>query len=207
MDPSSAVPATQQTGEQPLPAADRAARQPTIPSGVVRDHALVPLVLRPGNIALVVIHDQYVPLLAFPGEPTPDALAPVLDRDPAPRSAEGAGAAVDRVGQQSVNRLVDRKLPHHSSAGVAEFDRRQLHVLLPKPEMDLPDALELGELPEHEANCFLDPQIGVLGDTVVPDLHVADRDVQEQLAATCLLSEGFERALTQQRQLHFTEKC
>ena len=108
VDPSSAMPATQQTGEQPLPAANRAAGQPTIPSGVVRDHTLVPLVLRPRNIALVVILDQYVPLLAFPREPTRDALAAVLDRDPAPRSAEGVGAAVDRVGQQSVNRLVDR---------------------------------------------------------------------------------------------------
>ena len=51
--------------------------------------------------------DQHVPLLAFPGEPTPDALAPVLDGDTAPRSTEGVGTTVDRIGQQSVNRAVD----------------------------------------------------------------------------------------------------
>ncbi len=68
--------------------------------------------------------------------------------------------------------------------------------------MHLPDALELGKLPEHESDCFLHPQVGVLCDPVVPDLHVADRDAQEQLAATRLLSEGFERTLAQQRQLH-----
>ena len=30
--------------------------------------------------------------------------------------------------------------------------------------MDLPDALELGELPEHEANRFLHAPVGVLRD-------------------------------------------
>ena len=68
--------------------------------------------------------------------------------------------------------------------------------------MDLPDALELGELPEHEANRFLHAPVGVLRDPVVPDLHVAACDAQEQLTATRLLPEGFERALAQQRQLH-----
>ena len=107
VEPPSAMPAPQQTGEQPLPAANRAARQQTIPSRVVGDHTLVPLVLRPRNIALVVIHDQHVPLLAFPGEPTADALAPVLDGDTAPRSTKGVGATVDRVGQASrQNKLV-----------------------------------------------------------------------------------------------------
>ena len=202
VDPSPAMSAAQQTGEQRVPAANRAARQQTLPGSVVGDHTLVPLVLCPRNIALVVIHDQYVPLLAFPSEPTPDTLAPVLDRDPAPRSTEGVGAAVDRVGQQSVNRLVDRELPHDPSAVAVGLDGRQSHALLPEPEMHLPDALELGKLPEHESDCFLHPQVGVLCDPVVPDLHVADRDAQEQLAATRLLSEGFERTLAQQRQLH-----
>ena len=198
VDPSSAMPAAQQTREQPLSAANRATRQQTIPSSVVRDHTLVPLVLCPRNIALVVIHDQHIPLLAFPGEPPTDALASVLDRDTASRSTERVGATVDRVGQQSVNRAVDRKSPYDPSAVAVDLDRRQAHVLLPEPEMHLSDALELGELPEYEAERFLHASIRILGDPVVPDLHVADRDAQEQFTATRLLPERFERALAQQ---------
>ena len=41
--------ATQQAGEQPVPAANSAARQQTVPGGVVGDHALVPFILRPGT--------------------------------------------------------------------------------------------------------------------------------------------------------------
>ena len=136
------MPAAQQAGQQPVPAPNRAARHHTHPRGVVGDHALVPFILRPGNIALVVIHDQYIPLLAFPVQPTPDALAPILDGDTATRSTEGVGAAVDRIGQQFVNRAVHGQLPHHAPAFAFVLDRRQSHVLLTEPQMHLPDALQ-----------------------------------------------------------------
>ena len=196
--------AAQQAGQQPVPAANRAARHHTHPGGVVGDHALVPFILRPGNIALVVIHDQYIPLLTFPVQPTPDALAPILDGDTAPRSTEGVGAAVDRIGQQFVNRAVHGQLPRHAPAFAFVLDRRQSHVLLTEPQMHLPDALQRSELPEHQPDRLLHAPVRVLGDAVVPDLDVADRDAEEQLTAPRLLAQGFERALAQQRQLQWS---
>ena len=77
------------------------------------------------------------------------------------------------------------------------IDGRQPDLLLPQPEMNLPDALELGELAKHQADRFADPQVRILLDPVMPDFDVANRDGEKQLAAPCLLAQGLERALAQ----------
>jgi hypothetical protein len=68
--------------------------------------------------------------------------------------------------------------------------------------MHLTDALELGELPEHQPERLAHALIGILGDPVVPDLQIAHGDIEEELAPARLLAQRFERALTQDRQLH-----
>jgi hypothetical protein len=87
-----------------------------------------------------------------------------------------------------VDGVVDRQLPH----GARAVRGRQLDPLLPQPEMNLPDALELGELAEHQADRFADPQVRIHLDPVVPGLDVADRDGEEQLAAPRLLTQGLQ---------------
>ena len=58
-------------------------------------------------------------------------------------------------------------------------DGRQQHFLLPQPEVDLADAPELRELAEHEIDCLTHAPVGILGDPVASDLHVAHRDAEE----------------------------
>ena len=68
--------------------------------------------------------------------------------------------------------------------------------------MHLSDALKLRELAKHQVERRLDPPIWVLLDAVAPHLHIAHRDVEEELAAACLLAQRLVRALAQSGQLH-----
>ena len=129
----------------------------------------------------MVIPDQHVPIRAVAAEAAGHALASVLDGHPAFRPAERVRAAVYRVGQQLVDGAVDRRLPDNAALLANDTDGRQQHVLLPQPQMDLADAPELRELAEHEIDRLSHAPIGVLGDPVAPDLHVAYRDGKEQL--------------------------
>ena len=65
-------------------------------------------------------------------------------------------------------------------------------------DMDLMDLSET----EHQPDRLAHAQVGVLGDPVVPDLHIADGDAEEELAPARLLAQRLERALAQDRQLH-----
>ena len=134
-----------------------------------------------------------------------DAFAAVLDGHAARGPAEGIGPAIDRVGQHPAHAVVDRQLPDNPPKLALGLDRGQQHLLLAQPEMHLPDAPELGELAEHQADRRLHAQIRILGDPVAPDLHVAHGDAEEELAAARLLAQRLERALAQQRQLHLAQ--
>ena len=125
---------------------------------------------------------------------------------PAFRPAERVRAAVYRVGQQLVDGAVDRRLPDNAALLANDTDGRQRHVLLPQPQVNLADAPELRELAEHEIDRLSHAPIGILGDPVAPDLHVAHRDGEEQLAAGRLQAKRFERALAQRRELHLRQR-
>ena len=76
---AAAVPAAQQAGQQRLAAPDRAAAHEALAVGVVGDQPLVPLELRPANVALVVVADQNLPAAAILAEAAHDPLAAGLD--------------------------------------------------------------------------------------------------------------------------------
>src|SRR5271166_2247026 len=82
--------------------------------------------------------------------------------------------------------------------------RRQGDALLSQPQMNLSNALEFGELGEHQRNGFAHPQIWVHHDPVMPHLDVADGDGEEKFATPGLLPQGLQRALPQDRQLQLT---
>src|SRR5215470_13705 len=54
---------------------------------------------------------------------------------------------------------------------------------------------------------LLHAAVGVFLDAVARTLHIADRYSKEELAAGRLLLQGFERALTEQRQLHLAHRA
>lgn len=136
--------------------------------GVVGDQALIPLELRPANVALVMVEDQSLPFTALLAESAHDPLAAILDRDAA---AECVGPGVDRVRQHVVDRVVDGQLPLDAPAIRPMANRGQRQALLAKPEVHLPDRLHLGELTEYERDRLLDAPIRVLLDPVARRLH------------------------------------
>jgi hypothetical protein len=78
---------------------------------------------------------------------------------------------------------------------------------LAQPEVDLADALELGELAEHQPDRLAHAQVGVERDAVVAHPHVADSDVEEEFAAARFLPQCLERALAQDGQLQLAHRA
>ena len=150
--------------------------------------------------------DQHFPVGLGAATSSGDALTPIPHGHPVTGATERISAAVNRVGQHVVDGVVDRQLPQNARAIRTMIDGWQPDLLLPQPEMNLPNALELGKLPEHQANRLADPQIRIPLDPVMPDFDVANRDGEKQLAALCLLAQGLERALTQNGEFHLAHR-
>src|SRR5271166_510237 len=73
--------------------------------------------------------------------------------------------------------------------------------------MDLADALELGELGEHERNRRLDAAIRVLFNPFLGASDIAGRYSHEKLAAARLLTQRLDRSLPKKRQLHLAHRA
>src|SRR5215472_15464371 len=74
---------------------------------VVGNHTLVPLELAPGDVTVVLVFEQHIPLRLRAPQTALDALAAVLDAHLADRTAEGVGAGIDGVGQDVVDGVVE----------------------------------------------------------------------------------------------------
>ena len=109
---ATAVAATQKAGEKQLPVPCRSSGDGASLAGrVVGDHPLVPLELGPGDVALVLVLEQHLPLGQGAAHPAPHPLAALLDADLACRSPEGIGARIDGVGQDVVHGVVEGQPP------------------------------------------------------------------------------------------------
>ena len=151
----------------------------------------------------MVVADQNVPFRLLDRKTAHDALSAILDSRLAGRPAVRVGAGVDRVLKDVVDRVVHRRLPLQTPAFRSMVDGGQRDPLLPEPEMDLPHALQLSELPEDQGERLAHAKVRILLDPIVLAAHVADGDRGEQFAASSLLLERFMGALAQDRQLHF----
>ncbi len=63
----------------------------------------------------------------------------------------------------------------------------QGNAFVPQPQMNLADALKLGELEEDQRNPFAYPSIWIHGDAIMALLHIADRHGEEEFATPGLL--------------------
>ena len=201
-----AMTAAEKTGQQGFAAPYSATARPAFSIGVVADQPLIPFELVPVDIAFMVVADQNLPVRPIDAKSAQDALAAVLDRHLADRAAERIGAGVDRVGEDVMDGVVDRRLPPHASPVQAVADGGKCDLLLAKPDMDLPHALQLGELAEHQDERLAHAQVRILLDPVGPAAHITDRHRHEEFPAPSLLLEGFVRALAQDRQLHLAHR-
>src|ERR1700746_1564518 len=145
---------------------------------------LVPLELAPGDVTFMLIPEQHLPLRLRPPQTALDALAAVLDAHLAHRAAKGIGTGVDGVGQDVMDRVVERQLPGNA----APFRRPvgcdgQRNALVSQPNGHLTNAMGFGKLGEDQAQSVLPPLVRILLDPITPSPYIACRDTQEQRTA------------------------
>jgi hypothetical protein len=98
----------------------------------------------------VVIAKQHLPCVLRPANAALDRLAARLDACLRASSAKYIGPSVDRIGQQSVDRIVTRRPPFHHASLRTVNGHRHLDALVDQPEGDLTGAAKLRELSERQ---------------------------------------------------------
>src|SRR5258708_10146084 len=112
------------------------------------------------------------------------------------------GAAVDRVGENTVQVGVDRTLPVDLSARTRGW---KLQSMLLKPQQRLSYRADFLELVEHQQNRLLHAPIWVLLEALILGFAKPDRYAHDQLTALGLCVPRLERTLSQQIQLALVE--
>ena len=130
----------------------------------------------------MVALDQNVPLLTVATRIAVDPLATILNLHRRSPPAEGVGAAINRICQDVMDRVVDGRLPLGGSISRLVNHERQQDILFTYPQDNLADALQLRELAEDKSDCVLHAAIGILLDLVVIGFRVADRHDRAPLA-------------------------
>ena len=154
-----------------------------------------------------MLRQQHMPVRPFAPDAAHDPLAPTLEGDPVAGAPECVGSGIDRVRQYMMHRVVDRRLPDDPAALRPIFDGRQCDRLLSQPQMDLPDALILGEFAKHESDRLPHPQVWITFNPVMAPLDEPDGHREEQFAAARLPPQRLERTLPQDGQLHLAHRA
>src|SRR3954451_14007726 len=103
----------------------------------------------------MMIDDQDLPVAAVSSKATNHTLASIGNTDAAMGPAKCIGSGINRVGQDMMDRVVDRQLPPEAApVSNCIVHRREQNAFLPYPEMNLPNALEFGKFLEYEADGF-----------------------------------------------------
>jgi hypothetical protein len=174
---------------------------------IIGDHPLVPLELGPGDVALVLILEQDVPLGQWATHAALHPLAALLDPDLAHCSPEGIRPSIDGVSQDVVHGVVEWRPPDDAAPlcrAVACGGQRD--AFLAQPHMHLSHTLKRSKLREHYPEGILHSLVRVLLDSVAPGFDIAGRDTEEQRAAACFLLQRLLRALAKQRELELAHR-
>ena len=156
----------------------------------------------------MMIDDQDLPVAAVLSKAPDHTLAPIGNTDPATGPAKRIRPCVNRVGQDMMDGVVNRQLPNQAASIIdCIVHRGQQDTFLPYPEMNLSNTLKFRKLSEYKLYSFAHPGIGINIDSIVADLHVADRHRQEELATTSLLFKRLQRALPKDRELQFAHRA
>jgi hypothetical protein len=116
----------------------------------------------------MVILDQNPPATPVTLHAANYALTSVLNDDAHGAASEGICAGVDRVGQDVMDGWIYRRSPNDPIGRITNRQCGKWNLLLPEPHQNLPDRLQLVELPEYEGDRFLNSPIGALLDFVEP---------------------------------------
>ena len=183
MEPASATPAPKQSRKERPALAGSTAAHGSLHVHVLCDPLLVRLILLPPDIALVMLGNQNGPLVLRHLDPTAPSRLAVHDRGLSAGPSVRVGARVHGIGEDVVQRAVDRKLPDHAAAEGPVLDAGKLHSFLPEPEEDLPDASQLLEPLEHESDAPSDPPVRVHLAPVAPGPQEPDGKHRMELSA------------------------
>src|SRR5260370_1338629 len=182
---AAAMATAQKSSEKQLAATHRPSDRGTALTGrIVGNHLLVPLELAPGDITLVLILEQHVPFGHWAPHAAIDALAAVLDAYFAHRAAKGIGASIDGVGQDVVDRVVERQPPSDAAPlrRLVACDR-QRNAFVSHPHVHLTNAVEFANLGEDQPEGVLHPLVRILLDPIAPSPHIACLNTQQQRTA------------------------
>lgn len=102
---------------------------------------------------------------------------------------------------------IHRRSPNDPIGRITNRQCGKWNLLLPEPHQNLPDRLQLVELPEYKCDRFLNSPIGVLLDFVEPRFNIAHGHGQKELAPARLLLHGFDGTLAKNRKLHLAHRA
>src|SRR6202049_3158956 len=119
---------------------ERSAHRVTSRIVVVGNHRLIALIDIPVNVTLMVIQDQYGPVLTTALHLSTDLLLPGLEPHHGLAAPIRVGSGVDRIFQYAEHRMVPSGQPDDLAHLFWSANHRQLNFLLIKPEIDLPHA-------------------------------------------------------------------
>lgn len=199
--PAAATPAPKQPREERSALARSTAAHGSLHLHVLSDPLLVRPIPLPPDVALVMLGNQDGPLVLRHPDPPASSRPAVHDRGFRAGPPVRVGARVNGIGEDLVQRAVDRKLPDHAPAEGTVLDAGKLDSFLPEPEKDLPDAPQFLELLEHERDARADPPVRVHLAPVAPGPEEPDGKHRIELSAFGLLAKGHQRPLAHHPEL------
>jgi len=146
MQLAAAMPAAQKPGEQHLALSYGAIGNGTaVTCRIVRDGALIALELFPADIGGVLFLERNIPFSRRTTHAMAHALAAVNHAHRALRASKSIGPSIDGIGEDIVHGVVRRQSPYDSERlRITQIDG-QLDTLVPEPDLNLPNTLELRE--------------------------------------------------------------
>ena len=204
---AAAAPADRQTLQESAPFADRpGAGLVGLGTDVGVDASLVGQIGVPGDVAVVVVHDQGLPFVH--GQlPSPGVQPAVLVHIPLLASrAEHVGASVSGMSQDPMDLQIRRRHPFHPETPAVLIGERQPFAPIPDPGG--PHRSQLGETVEHGGDRTSHRLVGVQQDLAVgltPDKP--DRQGDTQLAPGRLVANPAVQALPQHVQLSLGDRA
>src|ERR1017187_3298573 len=174
---------------------------------VVGNHGLIALIDIPVNVTLVMIQDQYRPVLATALHLSTHPLLSRIQLHHRLAAPIRVSSGVGRILQDAEHRVVPSGQPDDLTHLFWPASDRHLDLLPVKPEIDLPHATQLRKVSKDQIDSGPDPGIRIFLDAVVRSFDVPDRDPSNQSAPLRLLHQRRLRTLAKTRDFHLANRA
>src|SRR6266699_2619350 len=186
-EPTTAARTADETGQQGAPASSRL-RVPNPAVGVAREQRLIAFVLRPTDVALVMILDEYLPRTHRLAVAIALARTTIDDRGALLALAVSVDAGIEGILQNRDDVTIPDWPPFERCQRPAVRRVGKVDVLRRHPQQHLAGAPEFTELLKDKPDHLLQPPIRIEAEANVPVPSVTDWTRDPQLAAPGLRS-------------------